>query len=706
VTQLFRNQSLIFSLKKTYLKYMISKTSSKVAAFAAAIAVVAAVAIAPLAHAQTTSTTTTSSTSTAALQAEIASLQAQLAASQGTMTAPAMTTPTFTTDLTIGSSGSMVTALQTWLIAKGYSIPAGATGYFGTQTQAAVAAYQAASGITPDSGYFGPITRAKVNAAGSMTTTTTTTTTSTVPGCAAGAMYSSTTGAACGTTTTTTTGATTTTGPLSGGEGAVDNFQTVGPTSVTIGTGANQEIMGFQFQAGGSDLAVSRIYYDFYNASGYGTTRPWNIFNTATITDGTGKVIATIDASNQANYSEDGTTSDGTQIYRLDFENINQTVKEGTTVDYYLNLTTDSAFSSGNVVTGTQYDIGLAGQGLRATDAMGIQEYSTTNPTYSTVNINNNTSGSLTLSTGSDNPQTTTIMGNLNTSTQGVVLNTFTLQNTGQSSVEVYTIPVTVSTSISGGTAGVTSVSSDLIQDIKLYNGSTLLDTESPSSSFVSGGTLNFKNINLIIPAGTTDSFSIQADIQPIGSTDSAGSGSSVTVSVPGTGTDIETAGGSLVPPSGASTGYPISFAVNGLSVASSPTSATAVATLANGSNSTQTGTFTFVFNVTAFGQTIYVGSTSAAYQLQIIDSTAATTTTAYTSALTSSSNRSGDGNFQVNSGQTATFTVTASLTGGSSHFYYAVLKSLVYGTTDAAASTSSVTLPSNYTTNAVSISS
>ena len=73
----------------------------------------------------------------------------------------------FTRDLTIGSTGADVSELQTWLISKGHSIPAGATGYFGAQTQAALAAWQAANGVTPAAGYFGPITRAKVAMGGS-----------------------------------------------------------------------------------------------------------------------------------------------------------------------------------------------------------------------------------------------------------------------------------------------------------------------------------------------------------------------------------------------------------------------------------------------------------------------------------------------------------------------------------------------------------
>lgn len=122
------------------------------------IALVAALAfMGTPAHAQTTAS---EAQQIAALQAQIAALVAQIAA----LTGSTSTTAAFNMDLTIGSSGPDVTRLQQWLISKGYSIPAGATGYFGIQTQAAVAAYQRANGITPAVGYFGPITRAKVNA--------------------------------------------------------------------------------------------------------------------------------------------------------------------------------------------------------------------------------------------------------------------------------------------------------------------------------------------------------------------------------------------------------------------------------------------------------------------------------------------------------------------------------------------------------------
>ena len=96
------------------------------------------------------------------MQAQIDALMAQLAALTST---PAASTAsgcyTFTRSLTIGSQGADVTALQNALIKGGYSVPAGATGYFGSQTAAAVAAWQTANAVSPAAGYFGPVSQAK-----------------------------------------------------------------------------------------------------------------------------------------------------------------------------------------------------------------------------------------------------------------------------------------------------------------------------------------------------------------------------------------------------------------------------------------------------------------------------------------------------------------------------------------------------------------
>jgi len=102
------------------------------------------------------------------LQVQIAALLAQIAALQGTSTGTC--SYLFTTDLTIGSTGENVRQLQMFLNKKGFTVAvsgAGSAGlestYFGGLTQSALAKYQASAGISPAVGYFGPITRAKVN---------------------------------------------------------------------------------------------------------------------------------------------------------------------------------------------------------------------------------------------------------------------------------------------------------------------------------------------------------------------------------------------------------------------------------------------------------------------------------------------------------------------------------------------------------------
>ena len=95
---------------------------------------------------------------------------------------------TFERNLTVGSRGADVTALQT---AVGINPT---TGYFGQLTKAAVKAYQTAHSISPVSGYVGPLTRSVLNAGGT-----------TVPtGCTTA--FDPMTGKPCTGTTTTTTG--------------------------------------------------------------------------------------------------------------------------------------------------------------------------------------------------------------------------------------------------------------------------------------------------------------------------------------------------------------------------------------------------------------------------------------------------------------------------------------------------------------------
>lgn len=102
-------------------------------------------------------TTTTSSTSSDTSTPVVSPVQ---------MPVPPLAT-VFSRDLTLGATGEDVRNLQVWLNAHGFVVAttgAGSAGnettLFGRLTQKALAKWQAAHGITPAVGYFGPKTRA------------------------------------------------------------------------------------------------------------------------------------------------------------------------------------------------------------------------------------------------------------------------------------------------------------------------------------------------------------------------------------------------------------------------------------------------------------------------------------------------------------------------------------------------------------------
>ncbi len=196
-----------------------------------------------------------SAQTTSGLQAQITALLAQIAQLQAQMgTSSSQTTTTssysFTKDLTLGSKGADVTALQQLLINKGDLTAVSApTGYFGTATQAALGKYQAANGISPAAGYFGPKTRAFVN---SMTVGSSTTTTTTTTG---------------GQTTTTTTGTQTTTSVAAPASGLLVTVASSNPAtgsliSGTSGGAARVPVLSVNLTAGTSGgVTVSAINF-------------------------------------------------------------------------------------------------------------------------------------------------------------------------------------------------------------------------------------------------------------------------------------------------------------------------------------------------------------------------------------------------------------------------------------------------------------
>ena len=169
---------------------------------------IALVALGPFfASAATSATSSTAASSTptiAGLQSLVTHLEAEFAAliaAKGTVNAtasePSSAHVAFTRLLALGAKGADVSALQQILKSAGFYNYPTITGYFGTLTEKALAAYQAAHGLEAV-GYTGSKTRALLNGSHSTSTVTTVSTnstssttppTSTTPPCSASAGF-------------------------------------------------------------------------------------------------------------------------------------------------------------------------------------------------------------------------------------------------------------------------------------------------------------------------------------------------------------------------------------------------------------------------------------------------------------------------------------------------------------------------------------
>jgi hypothetical protein len=174
--------------------------------------------------------------------------QAQAVAAIFAGSTPVVST-TFTRDLTIGSTGSDVVALQDMLVSGGYLVmPVGVSkGYFGALTQSALGKYQAANGISPAAGYFGPITRSKVNASVVVTPP------------------------AVDDSDDTSSGST----KLQGGAGSIDEAKFIGSiNNEEVGEGQEDvEVMGLAIKPENSDINLTAVKLVFTKANSTGSTR-------------------------------------------------------------------------------------------------------------------------------------------------------------------------------------------------------------------------------------------------------------------------------------------------------------------------------------------------------------------------------------------------------------------------------------------------
>jgi peptidoglycan hydrolase-like protein with peptidoglycan-binding domain len=509
----------------------------------------------------------------------------------------------FSSNLTVGSTGPAVVALQTALIAQGYSIPAiasgaAAKGYFGSQTQAAVKAYQAAHGV-PNTGFVGPLTRAALNG-GAMATPGTPTVT-----CPAGYVCTPTVG------TTPVTGGSSGTGITTPGIPGIMTV-TAGPlSSSVIYVGQTMvPVLTLRVQAQYSDVDVQSVNLDIGNNTAFYN----KLFNTISITDGT-NVLAS-QAVNGSTAVQSGSE------YLLGIAGFHFFVPKGTYRDLVvkgtLNSSIDSSYISAsgsqfpdgspvaqNAINTTAFSgwgIGIVANGLRGVDGAGLNLYGPSTGFYQALTINSSLvdSAQANVSLDPNSPLVASIPVNDTTNGQYLGLPVLVFDvNAQNDTLHLRSVTVKIYDT-AGGTGSVGAA--------YLYQGSTQV-----ASASVSGDTATFSNITngtagATIPVNTTVPYTVKVDVTGV----TSGSLALTAGVATSTGSDLTilSSNDSTATIGGSAQGNTQTVAAAGplFTLVGSPTITKTNITAGNASATTYQYQATFNVNIQAIGRDVLIG--------------------------------------------------------------------------------------------------
>src|SRR3989338_8716000 len=408
----------------------------------------------------------------AELQAQINALMAQLAALQGSTVS---TGTTFTQNLTVGSTGAEVTALQQVLVAQGRLVmPAGvAMCYFGSLTQAAVASWQAANGVSPAAGYWGPISRAKYASLSGTTVPGTT-----VPG--------------------STVGITT-----PGVEGTITVSLNPSPAGVKLYEGdMNKDVFGIRLEAKSSDIKVERVKLKL-DEKDTTSTSDTDSFRTVA-----GKV-----------YVKDGSTVLGS----MDL-NINTVVKDGT--NYYitvsglsfvvpngttkvLTVAVDALSAWDDTFNGDAWTLSIPVDGVRGIDGAGVNQYSPS--TLFSRDFNSTCeladSATLAISLSSSSPNTNQVI--CEGATDNDECDELEIM---KADFKAEKDAVTVTDMVLAITRTVADVATTTTA--YLYDGSALIGSATIVGTSATAATATFTDIDWVVPKDTTRTMTVKLDIR------------------------------------------------------------------------------------------------------------------------------------------------------------------------------------------------
>ena len=378
----------------------------------------------------------------------------------------------FTRNLTVGSTGADVSALQS---AVGV-VPA--TGYFGSITKAAVVKFQISKGIS-GTGYVGPLTMAALNAAPAVTPS--------VALCPNGMTLASNCSVAPGTTGTPVVAGNGTDGTLNS---AQSSFVSSG---ISIKKGETKDVVAINLKASAGPVTVVRAGVHF-------NTRPWLVLSQVTLHDSNGKVLATKALSSAADATEITVGSD----YLVQFDNLNYVVNPGANVDLVVGATVLSATDKIPTL-GLSLKAGFDGtirtiNGVQWTDTVSDAGFDgATGVGLNTVTLTSTGSVADVYARISPNsPSTRQVAVSTTQTTSNVVLGTFSLKSANN--------PSTLNTlviNLNGVAASTANVS-----NVRLFNGAT-----SYGGTVASNGSTTFSNLTIPLAQDVWQDFTIEADV-------------------------------------------------------------------------------------------------------------------------------------------------------------------------------------------------
>lgn len=409
------------------------------------------------------------------LQTQIDGLMAQLATLQG---GSAMMAHQFNTNLTVGSRGADVIALQEMLVAGGHLVmPAGvAKGYFGSLTKAAVAKWQMANGVSPAVGFFGSITRAKLN--GMVVT---------VPG-TPGTTANCPTGWIC-------------TQP----GGSITTPGAEGTLTVTTGTISNstvysgdvmQPILAFKAKATNSDIAIQRVKLDLGTISNIYS----KVYSKVYLVNEAGQTLASSDLNSST------VVKDSDNRYYITIVGFSSVVPKDMTKNYTVKVDVRSVSSGSSDLT--SHTVRLAANGVRGVDGAGVNQYSpilvTDVSKAVTLAATLSDSATLAISLSSATPlarEVVASLGSNNDESDKVVMLMFDVRAEKDNVIITDLVASTTGTLVAPGNTTASTT--------YLYDGDTLI-----GSGSTSGSDTTFTDINFTVPKGVTKTLTLKSDIR------------------------------------------------------------------------------------------------------------------------------------------------------------------------------------------------